>query len=127
MGRQIVAKNLVRDNNPTIMVLQETKLKEKKTLTAKNKIRKQAEYITIPSIWNQNSSGGLLTMWDPTKVSVVRIPFLSRRAISIRVINISDNKSFVLTNVYAPNNAIARAGFWENRMAPNNGSTKKNG
>lgn len=48
---------------------------------------------------------------------MVKIPFLSKRTISIDVTNISDNKSFVLTNVYAPSNTFARATFWENLMA----------
>lgn len=52
LGRHIIFKNLVRDNNPMIMVLQETKIKENKTLEDKNKIWKQAKYITIPSIGN---------------------------------------------------------------------------
>lgn len=102
-----VLKNLVRDHRPDIIIIQETKMSKEKV--EKIKLFKYGEFCGGSS---DGASGGISIFWNLKRVSGELITQDSYLAF-IRFYHIGDGTSFLLTNVYAPNNRLGSSKFWK--------------
>jgi len=101
---------LVKDKNPLILCLQESKLQLcDDRVCAAVWDRSSATFSFRPS---QGASGGLLTIWDVSEVEVWSSCSFNH-VLSIHGRFIKTNEEFHLFNVYAPCDGGARQELWE--------------
>jgi len=105
-----VVRSLVKDKNPLILCLQETKLQMCDDRVCSSVWDRQlATFSFCPS---QGASRGLLTIWDVTEVEVWSTCNFDH-VLSIHGRFIKTNEEFHLFNVYAPCDGGARQLLWE--------------
>nr|ABD32574.2 Endonuclease/exonuclease/phosphatase [Medicago truncatula] len=102
-------RNFIREKNPFVVCLQESKLS-------------MVDDYIINSIWGNvgceysyqasiGASGGLLTVWNPLLVEVwCTITF--RYVLIIKVKVLSTDQDFIIANVYAPCDTLAKQDLW---------------
>jgi exonuclease III len=101
--------NLVRDKNPFVLCIQESKLSV-------------VDDVLIKSIWGDapsafsykpsvGASGGLITVWDSTRVMVWSFMSLAH-VLVIQGTVLTTSEDFVIINVYAPCDAIGKTTLW---------------
>ena len=106
--------NMVREKNPFILCLQESKLAVVSDLISK-------------AIWNNNNvdfsyqpsvgaSGGLITMWNRTEIEVVS-SFSMDHVLGTQGFFVQSGEKFTLLNVYAPCDASRQHVLWLNISA----------
>lgn len=108
-GKQEIVRDLIKEHKPGIIMLQETKIKENKIKGIARRMWKEAKWAAIGAV---GKSGGLWTMWDPTKFEAERIQCNSNRCLTIKVTCKSSKFSFFISNIYAPNVLANRRRFW---------------
>jgi len=103
--KRVEVQNLVRDKHPYMLCIQESKLSA-------------VDYVLIESIWgdapfaysyqpSMGASGGLITVWDSTRVVVWSCMSLAHVLVMKGTI-IQTSEDFVIVNVYAPCDAMAK-------------------
>lgn len=102
-----IIRNMIRDSNPDIFLIQETKMSREKVESLKflkngNISRGSFEGASrgIATIWNLNTVKGQVIIQE-SNFSCIKFKHLK------------DGFSWVLTNIYAPNTLKARNSFWK--------------
>lgn len=106
--KQEIVCNIVRDHRLNILLIQETKMSKDKV--EKNKFSKFCE--SQGSISN-GASGGVDTLWNTKFIHGIPIYHDSNHVATLFK-HSRDGISWILSNVYAPNNKVCRRKFWIN-------------
>lgn len=104
--KQEILKNMIRDNRPDILVIQETKMLKDKVESLP--LFKNGKIIDNDSM---GALGGLAIFWSSRWIQGELVSQNSN-IMNIRFINSRDNFSWILTNVYAPNSKWGRKALW---------------
>jgi len=107
--KRVEVRRLVQDKSPFVLCIQETKLSSVddfcvKTLWGANSYG----YSYQPSV---GASGGLITMWDSTRINVWSSASFDHVLVSIGTI-ILTGEDVVIVNVYAPCETVAKNIMW---------------
>lgn len=105
--KQDILKNMIRDNRPDIMVIQETKMLKDKVESLH--LFKNGKILGNDSL---GASGGLAVFWASRWIQG-EIISQNSNFMNIRFNNSKDNFSWILTNVYAPNTKWGRKALWQ--------------
>lgn len=114
--KQDILRNLIRDNRPDILVIQETKMLIDKVENLS--IFKGGKIIVSDS---DGASGGMAIFWT-NKWIQGELFYQGRNMMNVCFVNpkdnfswilTKDNFSWILTNVYAPNSKWGRKALWE--------------
>ncbi|XP_026459643.1 uncharacterized protein LOC113360342 [Papaver somniferum] len=99
LNRRDVVKKKIRDWNPNIVLLQETKIQQWNDLLVwKCWSKKSLKWLDSPS---QASSGDILCLWDSSKIQVLDY-LLGPYSITILCKNVSNGFEWMFTGLYAP-------------------------
>ena len=104
--KQDILKNLIRDNRPDILAIQETKM-------PKAKVENLSMFQGGKIIRNDSAgaSGGLAIFWSSRWIQG-EIISQHPNFMNVRFINSKDNFCWILTNVYGPNSKWGRKAVW---------------
>ena len=95
--KQEIIRNLIRDQRPNILLIQETKMK--KEILGKIKF---SNTMSEEALDSEGASGGLLTLYN-TKKFKIHTMHNDDNIFFRKVIHIFSNESWFLLNIYAPN------------------------
>lgn len=102
-----IIRNMIRDSNPDIFLIQETKMSREKVESLK--FFKNGN---ISGGSSEGASGGIATIWNLNTVKG-QIIIQESNFSCIKFEHLKDGSSWVLTNIYAPNTLKARNSFWK--------------
>lgn len=105
LNKQDILRNLIRDQNLVIILVQETKMSKEKV--EKFKFFKNGGACGSSS---NGASGGVAIFWNKSTTSRDMID-VDGNILSLKAKSIFDGKEFVITNIYAPNSKSARSKF----------------
>ena len=88
--------NRIKEEKLDIVFIQETKFSMDKIREIHNKWLIKYEYLEVKA---RNSTGGILTLWDPQKFEILN-PEASRNYLSLVCQPIGDKEIYMITNVY---------------------------
>lgn len=104
--KQEIIRNLIRDQRPNILMIQETKMK--KDFLEKIKFINMMSGETSDA---EGASGGLLTLFN-TKHFRIEAIFNEGNVLLCHVHHIHSKENWFLLNLYAPNNKRGRQNYW---------------
>ncbi|KAH9320632.1 hypothetical protein KI387_015271 [Taxus chinensis] len=107
--KQRMLKELRRSSRPSILLIQEMKMKTKVVEECKKTFWENAAFATSDS---QGASGGLAVFWD-TKIIHGNVLFSSQNYLAINFNSLEKNSSWILSNIYAPNTTTGRRNLWK--------------
>ena len=81
-----------------IIFIQETKCSIQKLKQIHNKWLDRFEFLEVKA---ENTAGGILTLWNPLKVSIIDVE-ASRNYLSVIIQPVGVSDTFLVTNVYGP-------------------------
>lgn len=101
-----LVKNMIRDKNPDIFLIQETKM-------AKDKVESLNMFKNggVSGGSSEGASGGIVTFWNKNNVEG-EVLIQENNLVCIRFKHINNCTTWVLTNVYAPNTKTGRSEMW---------------
>jgi exonuclease III len=108
--KRVEVRKLVLEKNPRVLCIQESKLS-------------MVNDMVVKSFWGDSpfgysfqqsvgASGGLVTVWDPSRVVVFSSMRLDH-ALIIKGKDLSTNEDFMVCNVYAPCDLLAKKQLWD--------------
>lgn len=106
--KRMVVKRSIKRLNPNLVLIQETK-------------KDIIDLVLVKELWSYKDigwsfveaigrSGGILTMWDESKISVAQV-LKGGYSLTVKCLTIN-KKSFWITNVYRPNDYRERKHLW---------------
>ncbi len=104
--KQEIMRNLIRDQRPDILMIQETKMK--KDFLGKIMF---SNLMSGEASDSDGSSRGLLTLFN-TKIFRMKYSYNEGNILLCKVFHIPSNDSRFLLNLYAPNNKRERNNYW---------------
>lgn len=107
-SKRLALKNFLKKHNPELVLIQESKCEE-------------FDITFIKSIWSSKDigwefvesfgkSGGILTMWDESKISIIET-LKGGYSLSVKCLTLA-KKSCWVTHVYGPNDYRERRHLW---------------
>lgn len=90
--------NRIKEEKPDMVFIQETKCSMDKIREIHNKWLIKYEHLQVQG---NNSTGGILTLWDPQKFGIFNVE-ASRNYLSLVCNLIDDKETYMITNVYGP-------------------------
>ena len=102
-----ILRNMIRDNRPDILVIQETNMLKDKVENLS--IFKGGKIIGSDS---KGASGGMVVFWINKWIQGELI-YQGKDIMNVHFVNSKDNFSWILTNVYAPNSKWGRKALRE--------------
>ena len=96
--KQRLLSNIMKLAMPNIIFIQETKCSIQKIKQIHNKWLSKFEFLEVKA---ENTAGGILTLWNPKRVSIVDVE-ATRNYLSAIIQPMGRSKSFLVTNVYGP-------------------------
>ena len=112
MGSRIkeeIIRILIRIGAPDILLIQETKLEDSVFLQVSKKLWNKCK---VKAISTQGASGGLGTLWNASKFSVIS-ETLNTHWLFLKLQHLDSKENFSFFNVYVPVNAGEKNACWE--------------
>ena len=108
--KRLCLKNMIKDWRADIICLQETKLE----LITAQIVRSlwRCQFVDWMFLRSMGASGGILLMWDKRVVEKVK-DAVGQFSVSCKFKNVADQKVWMFTGVYGPNNDGDRRLMWD--------------
>jgi len=98
--KQRMLSNIMKLAMSDIIFIQETKCSIQEIKQIHNKWLNKFEFLEVKA---ENTVGGILTLWNPQKVSIVDAE-VTRNYLSAIIQPMGMSETFLVTNVYGPQN-----------------------
>lgn len=112
MGRKIKEEaiiNLIRTEAPDILLVQETKLKDKFFLQASKNMWPKSEARAISA---RGALGGIGTLWNSNKYALI-FEANNTHWLLLKMQNLDTKETFSLFNIYSPVNIREKKDYWD--------------
>jgi exonuclease III len=116
MGKQRKKEDLgklIHSEKPSILLIQETKLRDTEILLEMQKNWKKSKGSTISA---RGASGGLCTLWNSELFLLDEI-FQETNWIMVKLIHLASGKIYHIVNIYMPNNYWEKVECWNSLLS----------
>jgi exonuclease III len=104
---------LIREENPQILLIQETKIKGPEALHELQQLRRTSIGVEISA---RGASGGICTLWNATLYHEESI-FEASHWLMVKLKHLPSGKVYHIINVYMPNNYWEKIECWDSLLA----------
>jgi exonuclease III len=106
--KQRILKDCIKEENPDIVMLQETKCAGLEAEHIFKRLWKDCSYFYLDAA---GASGGLAILWNPRHIALEE-PFSTAGTLTARYAVIGSNHEGTITNVYGPQNLRRKTSSW---------------